>query len=372
MQACRRVIMLGTAFQTRGGIAAVVNSYRAHGLFSRWPVRYIETHCDGGALRKLATMMKAVAQVALELIGDRRAVFHIHTASRASFWRKSIFMSMALAARCPFIVHLHGGGFVHFYESCGESGRALIRFFLDRAACIVVLSEQWRRWVSEASACPRVVCIPNPVGEVPLMAGAGRRRMILFMGRLERHKGIYDLLQAVSALRLQLPEVTLVCAGDGDQRPVRRFCDQLGIADAVTFTGWIGEEEKRVLLQRAAAFVLPSHVEAMPMSLLEAMAAKVPVVAAAVGGVPEVITDGVDGLLFQPGDIASLHRLLCRLLHDRPLAGRLAVQGRRTVVARYAADRVLAQLGSVYTALGLQRSREPRYAAPVQPSRETA
>src|SRR5438128_8987006 len=107
----RRVIMVGTAAETRGGIGAVVSLYRDHGLFRRWPVAYVETHCDGGRLRKGLAMLRGLLRLAVELGRDRHAVVHAHSASRASFWRKSLFMGIAHAFRCPVIFHLHGGGF---------------------------------------------------------------------------------------------------------------------------------------------------------------------------------------------------------------------------------------------------------------------
>src|SRR5205823_160349 len=100
----------------------------------------------------------------------------------------------------------------------------------------------------------------------------------------------------------------------------------LGIADAVKFTGWVGPSGKRALLESAAVFALPSYDEALPLSLLEAMSAGVPAVVSPVGGIPEVVVDGVSGLLVAPGDVATLERrgdarqLAARLLARQPLS----------------------------------------------------
>src|SRR4030095_16460352 len=126
-------------------------------------------------------------------------------------------------------------------------------------------------------------------------------------------------LEAVSALRPSVPDVRLLCAGEGDRAAVARYAERLGIADAVKCTGWIGPSRKRALLENAAGFALPSYDEAPPMSLLEAMAAGVPAVVSPVGGVPEVVVDGVSGLFVAPGDVATLQRLLRKLLLDRKL-----------------------------------------------------
>ena len=358
MQAPRyqRLIMLGTAFETRGGIAAVVSAYRTQGLFERWPIDYIPTHCDGGTLRKLLAAVKALGSFVLLLARQRRVVMHVHSASRASFWRKSLFMAVGMLAKCPVIFHLHGGGFMRFYETeCGAAGRRIIRFFLDRAACIIVLSDRWRIWISRVTENQRVVCIPNPVPVVDEGRAPPCRNVVLFLGRLERRKGVFDLLDAIATLRAPIPDIRLVCAGEGDLESVARYAKQLGIEDAVDLPGWIGPAEKQSLMGRAAILVLPSYAEGLPVCLLEAMAAGLPVVATAVGGIPDVVSEGVNGLLFTPGDTVALQRLVRRLLLDRELSMRIATAAQETVRHRFAVDRVMEQLEEIYAGLGLAR-----------------
>ena len=369
----QRLIMLGTAFETRGGIAAVVSTYKAQGLFERWPIDYLSTHCDGGAMRKFLTAVEALLAFILLLARGQRAIIHVHCASRASFWRKSIFMAVGMLAKCPVIFHLHGGGFARFYETeCSAVGRSIVRFFLDRAACVVVLSSQWRTWITGVTGNPRVVCVPNPVLPVSGRAPSDRKNVVLFFGRLGRGKGVFDLLDAIAGLRASMPEVRLVCAGDGDREAVAKRAVQLGIGDAVSFTGWIGPSKKQLLLRSAAVFVLPSYAEGLPMSLLEAMAAGLPIVAAEVGGIPDVVTDGVNGFLFTPGDTAVLERLLCRLMHDPELSRRIASAARETVRLRFGADRVIAQLEEIYAGLGLAGAAGARARMPSRPQGEAA
>jgi glycosyltransferase involved in cell wall biosynthesis len=363
--------MLGTAFETRGGIAAVVDAYRAQGLFERWPIDYIPTHCDSGAVRKLLTAIKALLTLISLLAVHRRVVMHVHSASRASFWRKSVFMTIGMLAKCPVILHLHGGGFARFYEAeCGAAGRRVIRFFLDRAACVIVVSDHWRTWATKITINQMVICIPNFVQAMAEPSASERRNVVLFLGRLKSEKGIHELLDAIALLRAAIPDIRLVCAGDGDLESVARHAERLGVAHAVSLPGWIGPADKQSLMNRAAVFVLPSHAEGLPMSLLEAMAAGLPVVATAVGGIPDVVTDGVNGLLFTPGDTATLERLLRKLMHDPNLRGRLAAAAQETVRRRFTAGRVLERLDEIYAGLRLATCVGGR--APARPVREAA
>jgi len=349
--------MLGTAPQTRGGIAAVLAAYRAAGLFERWPIDYVATHGEGGKAAKLLAAARGLRRFLALLATHRRVLVHVHCASRASFWRKALFMAIAHAARCPVIFHLHGGGFARFYEEeCGPLRRWLVRRQLARAACVIALSERWRSWLAQVGANARVVCVPNPVQLQPAVAARGARNVVLYLGRIEPAKGIPELLEAFAGLRAGAPDARLVCAGEGDVASAWRQAQRLGLEEAVRFPGWIAGAEKRAWLARAAVFVLPSHAEGLPMSLLEAMAAGLPVVASAVGGIPDVVRDGVNGFLVAPGDRVALLRALGRVLNDATLGAALGAAGRDAVRARFAPEHALAPLEALYAELGLARA----------------
>jgi glycosyltransferase involved in cell wall biosynthesis len=352
-----KILMLGTDLETHGGISAVVRTWKAHGLFERWPVEYIATHRDRSKLAKLGIAFAAFFRFAFLLLRNRGAIVHVHGASRASFWRKAPFMALAHLFRAPVVYHLHGGGFRRFYlRGCGALGRRVVRHFLDRAAAIVVVSERWERWIREVSANENVVCIANPVrfdAEASPQRGGS---MVAFCGRVEAGKGVFELLEAVASLVPTLPEVRLEVAGDGDLAGLERRASELGIRAHVHLHGWIDDAKRDALLARARAFALPSHAEGLPVALLEAMSAGCAVVATGVGGIPDVVTDSVDGLLVPARDVESLARALRRVLCDDELAARLGANARATVAARFSPAHALAALETLYAELGAGRA----------------
>ncbi len=356
MIAPHHVVMLGTGPATRGGIASVIAAYRAAGLFERWPIAYVETHCDGGVRDKLTLAVRAFVRVLGAFMRGPVGVVHVHAASRWSFWRKSLFMAAALACGWPIVFHLHGGGFARFHrEECGPLRRRIVRFFLDRAAVIVVVSERWAAWMAKATTNPRIVCIPNPVALPPDSCIAREPGLVAFSGRCSAAKGVFDLLDAAALLTRRCPDLRLECAGDGDLGAVRAYAARLGLEARLATPGWIGPSEHDALLARASVFVMPSHAEGLPMSLLEAMAAGCPVVAAAVGGIPDLVVHGVNGLLLPAGDAAALAGAIRTLLQDPALAARLGREARATVAARYTTERSLERLGQIYAGLGVRR-----------------
>jgi glycosyltransferase involved in cell wall biosynthesis len=347
-----RVVMLGAAAETRRSMATVVGTYRAQGLFKRWPIDYLPTHGEGspGAGARLA--LGAARGLAAAIARGPVAV-HAHVEVRG-FWRDAAFVAAALAGGSPVLLHLHGTGFERFYDQCDGLRRALVRGLLERAACVATPSESLRLWVRGIARRAHAVCVPHPVALEPLAPGGGRANLVLFLGHMARDNGVLDLLDALAAVRAEVPDLRLVCAGDGERIAVARYAESLGIADAVKFTGWIGPSGKRVLFESAAALAAPCYDAALPMSLIEAMAAGVPVVAAAVGAIPELVADGVSGFLTAPGDKASLARALRRLLVDRDLAARIGAAAREAVRLRHACERALPRLEGLYAAMGVQ------------------
>lgn len=355
--------MLGTAFETQGGISAVVNVYRGAGLFERWPVLYLATHCDGSRLKKLAVGVGSLLHFLALVLASRVAVVHAHTSSGASFWRKSVFLLVAFVARRPVIFHLHGGGFPGFCQRIGPLGRRIVRWVIDHSSLVIVLSNQWVETMAGISGNRRVRVLLNPVA-LPRPAGTRREEhTLLFLGRITEAKGIHELLAAMAQLRGEFPNLRLICAGEGDF-DLSAAMLACGVEDLVERPGWVAGEAKAASLARAAVFVLPSYFEGLPMGVLEAMATGMTVVATRVGGVPDAITDGVDGLLVPAKDPRALADSLRRVLADAGLRTRLGETARATVVERFSAEVVVAQLEVLYAEMGIAPRRASDDGAP--------
>lgn len=224
----------------------------------------------------------------------------------------------------------------------------------SRAARVIVLSREWQRWTTQAFPGARTIVVNNPV-LIPRVTSSSREpRSLLFLGRLDAEKGIYDLLAALSSLRERLPNVRLLCAGDGEFDPVAQRISELRLDGCVEMLGWVEGEEKDRLLERATILVLPSYKEGVPMSILEAMAHGLPIVATAVGGIPDIMQTEVDGVLIRPGDVTSLAASIERLLLDEGLRAGLALRARARVIKEFSVEHVVEQLGSVYADLGVR------------------
>ncbi|MGH8217866.1 MAG: glycosyltransferase family 4 protein [Steroidobacteraceae bacterium] len=358
---CRSVLMVGTDPASLGGIRAVVQSYREGGLFERFPVTYVATHRDGNTWAKLTRALGGWARAARCLVRLDAPLVHVHTASRASFWRKSVVCRMARLAGRPYLLHLHGGAFAHFYhEECGALGRRMIRSVLAHAALVLTVSEQWRTVLERICPEAHIEVLPNAVSLPPrarLHARAAKARepsrRILFLGQLHAEKGVLDLVRALAAIADRFPHTALLCAGSGAASKVEALARELGVAPSVHCPGWLEQDAKGRALAAADLFVLPSYTEGLPMALLEAMSWGLPVIASPVGGIPQVIRHEENGLLVPAGDVAGLSRALARLLSDCELAARLGGAARATIESQFALDAALAHLGKIYARFGV-------------------
>ena len=173
--------------------------------------------------------------------------------------------------------------------------------------------------------------------------------LIGVVARLEPEKGHRHLVDAMPAILAGSPNAWLAVVGEGSQTDaLRAQAASLGeaVARRIVFTG--RRDDISALTADLTVAVLPSLREAQGISILEAMARRRPVVASAVGGIPEMITDGVDGLLVPPADAGALAHAIGRLLDDANLRDRIGEAGYRTVAERYSIDAQVKRIESVY------------------------
>ena len=173
---------------------------------------------------------------------------------------------------------------------------------------------------------------------------------IACVARLRPGKGQETLLRALAHLPTQNYRCLLV--GDGPQRQsVERLARELNLGDRVKFLGARDHDEITQILQLADIFVLPSRWEGMPMAIMEAMAAGLPVIATDVGGTGELVVHGDTGLLVRVGDVAGLAREIARLLDDPELRRRLGARGRERIVKKFSLDKTVREYGALYEEL---------------------
>jgi glycosyltransferase involved in cell wall biosynthesis len=188
----------------------------------------------------------------------------------------------------------------------------------------------WRDFVAENFRLPEshILVLPNASAARPPRAPEAAPPEILFLGRLGERKGVPVLIAALGRLAATDLDWRAVIAGDGDAAPYRAEVERLGLSARVSFPGWLGEAETHERLARAALLVLPSEAEGLPMAVVEAFAWGVPVISTPVGSTPDILHDGVEGLMIPVGGVEALAAALERLLGNADLRQQLGANAR--------------------------------------------
>jgi len=348
-----RVLQLGPGLDVRGGVSSVERLLVDH-LSGRVQVRHVPTMVEGSAARRLIVFLRALRDTTRELRAPGPLLVHIHFASRGSTLRKVLLAWMVLRSGRPLLMHAHGAEFDRFFTGLPSIARRHVARVLQRADCCVVLSRRWRDFFVERCGVQgtkaRILCNPVRVPrEAPRRAGRGTLQF-LFLGRIGPRKGAFDLVRAFATLPAETrARARLVLAGDGDVAALRDLAAPLGAS--VTIHSWVDEPQRDRLLAESDVFVLPSHAEGVPMSVLEAMAWGLPVITTPVGGIPDVVSHEVEGLVVSPGKIEEIADAMSRMIRDEPARERFA-QAARARAESLDVDRYVEQLLDLYRTLG--------------------
>jgi glycosyltransferase involved in cell wall biosynthesis len=308
---------------------------------------------------------RAVTHLVRLIKETRPHILHTHMAKAGALGRLAALASGE--ARPQVILHtFHGHVLRHYFDPVRNVAfRRLERWLARTTTVLVAVSPEVRDELVELRVAPAEKFVVVRLGiELPERIGAhdGRleqRRMlgipperfvVGWIGRMTEIKRTDDVLRVFQQLRESGVDACLCLVGDGPDRPaIERRAKELGIMRNTLFLGF--QRDVAPLYASFDVLLLPSASEGTPVSAIEALAAGMPVVATRVGGVPDVVRDGEDGLLAEPGAIDELSEHLIRLARDPALRERMGASGRERVVVRYNVGRLVDEMDTLYRSL---------------------
>jgi glycosyltransferase involved in cell wall biosynthesis len=170
--------------------------------------------------------------------------------------------------------------------------------------------------------------------------------VVSFVGRLDKRKGLYELLEAWKDVHVLHPDAVLLIAGEGPMRlEIERIVNENSLASSVILCGF--QDSVASLLSQSSMLVAPSWWEGFGYVLVEAMAARIPVVASNVSSIPEIVVDGESGLLVEPKNPGAIAGAVCRLLENPAIAEKMGLAGRRIVEQKFTLDRMVTEFEAV-------------------------
>ena len=345
MLEAKNVLTIGIDYRVvRGGVAAVENVYST---FYK-PFNHVTTVVDNGKVVKLFIFFEAIfIFLGWMLFHKEIEIVHVHGASGLSFWRKSIFINMAKLFKKKIVLHMHGGGFADFSKDHKKS----VRNTLDKCDAVIALSEYWKDFFEKEFDYHKVTIVKNVIAK-PIFCKQDRKQFtLLFLGLIGSNKGIYDLLDVIDTHQEEFRgDFILKVGGNGEVEKLQELIAKKGISDIVNYEGWVSGDKKADLLNGADVYVLPSYKEGLPISILEAMSYSLPVISTRVGGIPEIIMNGKNGFLINPGDKEALYESIIKLKNSEELRIRMG-EISKPIVQEHLPIYVESQLKQLYNSL---------------------
>ncbi len=278
--------------------------------------------------------------------------------SKASMFRDPWFIHYAIKKGRKIVIHVHGGLLLTakrtpFYI------KPILKWIFSRNIPFIVLSDMERNIVMQRFGAKNVSVLPNCVDLTDArnfarkkVSDKGTRPMrIGYLGRIEPNKGMTELLKACMKLKDSGMDFHLLLAGkeqtEGEYLP--EFKRQLG--DKFCYEGVVSGQQKRDFLRGLDVFILPTYFEGLPMSLLECMSYGIVPVTTAVGSIPQVVKDGVNGLFIKVHDVESIAKALRKLDEERDLLHKLGREARNTIFDKFSMEGYVEKLNDIYRKL---------------------
>ena len=272
-------------------------------------------------------------------------VIQVQSSDFYNFWEGMIYVSQAKAVGVPAVIRF-GGDFRHFYEVSTPRARRLITKLLTFPDAIIVQSQGWKDYFSTLTDADRLHIVGNAVLPPPPMpdrSARGMPRALFICTNDAKRKGVDAVIEMAPSLRGRA-KLVFVAAGEH----VCQRVEEAGLTDVIELNGTVDRETMPRLYAESDLLLLPSFSEGFPNSMLEGMAAGLAFVGAPVGAVPEVITDGVEGLLVPPGDAAALTKATLRVIEDRAFRERLGAASYHKVSTEYELDTMFSRFDRIW------------------------
>ena len=353
-----RLLLIGPLPPPLGGVQLVIDMQVRSSLAREFELHVVDTSkrqlrwaVENPTWKTPLYFVRDFSRLVRALVRVRPDVVLVHAAPSLSILRDWVFMVTARLAGAKVMCHYHGTLHARFPSGETRIGRAVGRLLMSAAHRVIVLSPTYQREMGKAWKRDDLVWVSN-VADVALFRNmpantpapwlAPGDRAVLFVGRLSAPKGIYDLFDAIPRVIKRHPEARFVLVGvaerDAMEPVVRAEAERRGIGARVTFLGPLEGRDKAAAFVTSKMIVVPSWTEAFPLVIPEAMAAGLPVIATAVGAIPDFVKDGEDGFLVVPRKPAELADGICRLLDDESLRRRISERLRERAPREFAIE----------------------------------
>lgn len=375
-----KILLVGPVPPPYGGIPAYVNSLRLANIentefilfntanpawvepFSREGKRNYASIFEFGVLasiRKVLYIVGTFISLIRDLVARQPSIVQVFTSSYWGYWRSWVYVLISKITGKQTIFHLLGAIDL-FYEEVGAFQKFLLRQSMNSADCYLMQSPGLEAWAKKYSR-KQVYGIWNgidftkiaPILDAPPQIIESLNVPIgLTMGNLSTNKGTVEIIDALVRMKKKDINFHWIFIGRGDVEGYQLLAGKKGLSKNISFLGEVSEFDKWQYLHHASFFCLPSFAEGQPISIIEAMACKLPIISTKVGSIPEMIADNVNGILITPGATNALVDAIMLLLNNALLRTSMGNESYNIALERHKIEDLYSALSKLYFQMG--------------------
>jgi glycosyltransferase involved in cell wall biosynthesis len=332
-----------------GGMGTVLETYSQN----IQQFKFVATYPENKKSSRIIFFGKSLFKIIRYIIYDKDIeILHLHSASKGSFARKSIICLLGKVSGKKIVFHIHSGNFHRFYHKAGIF-KYCIRFVLRLSDGVVCLSQQWSHFFKNTMKLNNVFIVGNPVEiDTEIMQKDEITRLqLLFLGKICDSKGIFGLIKFLKTNKYFLNnQIKLTIGGTGEDERLAKILEEPVFKNRIEYKGWIKGKNKKNEIRECDIFVLPSYIEALPVSILEAMAHAKPVIATNVGGIPAIVKENYNGWLMNPGEFDRMDYILDQIFLNKKNLKRYS-NNSLIEASKFSTQAILKELSDVYNSL---------------------
>jgi len=359
-----KILLVAHMGKPWGGISSLFEAIFQTEIRNNFNIRFLEssipqekTSLGKVGLRPILHSFQTICLFTFTIFNFKPDVIHIVTAHRGSFVKNGLLVVVSKFLQRKVILAPHCSFFALLPPNSSKIWTWWVKLILNRCDCLLVLSKEWMVLPPFIKA-KLIKYLPNSINtEMYSIVKRSRKSSdlvnILFMGHISEEKGIFDLIQAINLLVQEgVGNFLVTITGEEidiyELKEIKNQIRELNIEKYIHFQEPIFGNEKITCFSKSDIFILPSHHEGMPMVILEAMAASLPIIATNVGGIPDILEDGLTGILIPPRSTISLASEIKKLIQNPLMRLEMGKNGQKKAQRDYDIRKYIEKLGDIY------------------------
>lgn len=345
----KHVLTVGPDFKNhRGGIGFLINIYHN----STENFKFIPTYQPfKSKILIISYFYIQFFKIIFRLINDKDIlIVHIHGSHKGSFFRKFIIFLISKFYSKKVVYHLNSSNFINFFDCSSVLVKKAIIYMLKKVDLVIVVSDILKNEYCEKFKLSTLKSLPNIVTpNSSSITSKHNSTKFLFLGRIgdNDRKGAFFLLEVLNILKNKFNNTVFLFGGDGEVEAFKNKIFEYSLQDNVQFLGWLDENMKEYIFNSIDVFILPTFNEAQPLAILEAMNYGKPIISTKVASIPEVVKDGINGILIEPGDQEALKKAILYFV-DNPFEIERMGKESKELIKKFYPETILPLLERIY------------------------